>query len=185
MQFPDFIVEYTGKTFAALFGGPNPLVQSRQVDADTIAITSWDASLGAPPTPAQIAAALAGGPSKAALTAYANEAWSAVLAKGQVFDVAAAGAAPVNILCDGANTTRADLGLLALFGQTNPSGSKTWIDNAGVSTVLTGAELVQLSTLAGNWIADTYPALQILLGQIAAGTVTTTAQVDAYAWPTS
>ena len=120
------------------------------------------------------------------LAGYASASWNSILAAGRIFNVAASGAA-VSVLCDGTNSTRADLALLALFGQANPTGTKTWIDNNGVSTVLTGAQFVTLATLAGNWVSDTYPALQTLLGEINATppTITTTAQIDAYAWPAS
>jgi hypothetical protein len=120
------------------------------------------------------------------LVAYAGASWAKLLAAGLIFNVAASGAA-VNVLCDGKNSTRADLALLTLFGQANPTGTKVWVDNGGVSTVLTGAQFVTLATLAGNWTSDTYPALQTLLGEINASppTVTTTAQIDAYAWPAS
>lgn len=127
----------------------------------------------------------AGKPDIAALEARAQAAWSALLVAGQTFNVAASGEAAVNVLCDGTNDTRADLALLALFGQTSPTGTKAWLDNTGKVTILTGAQLVTLATLAGNWVSDTYPALVTLLGEIAAGTVTTAAEIDAYAWPTS
>ena len=113
------------------------------------------------------------------LKGYALQAQAEHLLAGQTFNVAASGATPVQVLCDGTNDTRADLALLALFGQDNPAGTKTWLDNTGKTTVLTGAQLVTLATLAGNWIADTYPALVGVMGGIAAGTVTTTAEIDA------
>ncbi len=93
--------------------------------------------------------------------------------------------APVMVLSDGENSTRADLALLALFGQINPTGTQTWIDNNGVSTVLTGAQLVTLATAVGTWVSNTYAALAGLLAQISAGAVTTTAQVVTFAWPAS
>ena len=121
------------------------------------------------------------------LVAYAAASWAKLLAAGRLFNVATSGASAVSVLCDGKNSTRADLALLTLFGQANPTGTKVWVDNGGVSTVLTGAQFVTLATLAGNWTSDTYPALQTLLGEINASppTVTTTAQIDAYAWPAS
>jgi hypothetical protein len=107
------------------------------------------------------------------------------LAAGVTVNVAAAGEGAVPILCDGTNGTQASLALLALYGQVNPAGTKTWLDNNGEATILTGAELVQLATLVGNWITDTYAALAGLVDQIAAGTITTTDQIDAFTWPTA
>ena len=158
----------------------HPELGFRAVPAGTAVAVgmTWDGSaLGPAPAPPP--------PTTADLSARARSAWSAVLAAGQTFQVAPQGSAPVEVLCDGTNPTRADLALLALYGQANPAGSKTWLDNMGRTTVLTGAELVTLATLAGNWVADTYPALATLLGQIASGLVTTFAEVDAYAWPSA
>lgn len=129
--------------------------------------------------------AAAPGPTVAQLEAYAETVWRACLAKGQTFNVAAAAAPAIPILCDGTNATRADLAMLALFGQANPTGTKEWTDNNKAVSTLTGTQLVALATLAGDWVSDTYPALNALNAEIAAGTVTTTAEIDAYAWPTS
>ncbi|WP_375455648.1 hypothetical protein [uncultured Methylobacterium sp.] len=116
---------------------------------------------------------------KTMLAAFARRGWAAVLAHGVVVNVAEAGAAPVPVLCDGTNQTRADLGLLALFGQAYPAGTKTWIDNEGVVTMLTGAQLVRLSTLVGEWISSTYPRLGAIEARIAAGTLADLPAVDA------
>ncbi|MDR3461528.1 MAG: hypothetical protein P4L76_04335 [Beijerinckiaceae bacterium] len=126
-------------------------------------------------------------PTAMELKRHADKTWAALLAAGRIFNVSASGAAAVSVLCDGTSGTRADLALLALFGQANPAGTKTWVDNNNVSTVLTGTQFVTLATVVGNWVADTYPALETLRGQIAATppTVATIAQIDAYVWPAS
>lgn len=155
------------------------LIPADPSNRDWGAYQAWLADGNTPaPTP---------GPTVGELVASAEKAWRTMLLEGQSFDVAASGAAAVPIFCDGTNDTRADLALLALYGQQNPAGTKTWVANNGVTTSLTGAELVTLATLAGNWVSDTYPALMTLIGDITAEspTVTTTAQIDAYAWPTS
>jgi len=146
---------------------------------DFAAYQAWLAAGNAPmPAP---------GPTIATLMAYAETVWAALLAKGETFNVAAAGATPIAVLCDGTNATRGDLALLALFGQSNPTGQKTWIDNNGIATVLTGAEFTALATIVSAWVADTYPALAALLAAITAtpATITTTAQIDAYVWPSA
>ncbi len=121
------------------------------------------------------------------LLGYAEAKQQAILKAGKTFNVAASGAAAVNVLCDGTNATRADLSMLALYGQQNPSGSKTWVDNNGLATVLTGAQLVTLATLAGNWITETYATIATVSAEIIATptTITTTAQIDAVTWPAS
>jgi hypothetical protein len=94
--------------------------------------------------------------------------------------VAASGAAAVNILCDGTSSTRGDLAMLALSGQANPIATKTWLDNNGVSTVLTGTQFVSLAMQIGNWIDDTYAAVAPIVAAINASppTITTFAQID-------
>lgn len=87
--------------------------------------------------------------------------------------------AALMVLADGKDSTRADLAMLALYGQTNPTGQKTWIDNNNTVTVLTGAQLVNLATLVGNWITDTYAAIPNIVAGIQSGTITTYAQIDA------
>lgn len=117
-------------------------------------------------------------PGPASLAAYAASALEAKFAAGETFNVAAQDQPAVNVLVDGTNDTRADLGLLALFGQQNPTGTKTWLDNAGVTTQLTGAQLVTLTTLVGTWVSDCYPVLASVLAGVAAGSITTTAAID-------
>jgi hypothetical protein len=117
---------------------------------------------------------------KSQLTAYLTLSQQALFARGVSVNVnAGTSAAPLLILSDGTNSTRSDLGLLALFGQTNPTGTKTWIDNNGNATVLTGAQLIVLATLVGNWLTATYSAIPGLVQEITAGTITTFAQIDA------
>jgi hypothetical protein len=135
-----------------------------------------------PPTTAQTAAALV-----TSLLAYASRKQSQLLTAGQTFNVTPGAATPLNVLCDGLSSTRADLALLALFGASNPTGTQQWITNEGVAITLTGVELTTLATLAGNWVAHTYTALAAVNAAINANppTITTTAQIDSYPWPTS
>lgn len=90
-----------------------------------------------------------------------------------------------NILSDGTSSTRASLSLLALYGQLNPTGTKTWVDNNGVVTIITGAECVTLATNVGNWVSNTYATVGVVLGEIAANTITTTVEIDSILWPTA
>lgn len=135
-----------------------------------------------PPTAAQAAASLV-----SSLMTYASNTQTKVLTAGQSFNVTPGAQTPLNVLCDGLSSTRADLALLALFGASNPTGTQQWITNTGVTLTLTGTELVTLATLAGNWVAHTYTALAAINAGINATppTITTTAQIDSYSWPTS
>jgi hypothetical protein len=132
-----------------------------------------------PNTPEQTAIAIQN------LITYAGNCLNNVLSKAIEFNVAASGAPVLNVLCDGTNNTRADLGLLALFGLNNPNSTKVWIDNNNVSTTLTGTQLVQLTNLAGNWVSNCYLSYGNIVSQINAGTINTTTQIDAFQWPTS
>ena len=133
------------------------------------------------PAPAIAAEAAA---ATAALLAYANGAQGRVLAKGSFFNVAAVSAAPVMILCDGTSATRADLALLAL-PTPGVATNHSWVDNNGVSTTLTDAEAARLALLVRGWVANTFATLALVLAQIKAGNLTTSAQIDALPWPTA
>jgi len=124
-------------------------------------------------------------PTKTQLIAYVTTKQQNILAAGVTVNVAASGAPAVEILCDGTSSTRADLALLALFGQANPTGTKIWTDNNGVDTSVTGTELIALATIVGNWISSIYPFASGLVGQVNSGAVTTFVEVDAAAWPTA
>lgn len=122
-------------------------------------------------------------PSKSDLAFYSKQKQFGLLEAGIVVDVTADGQARKTVLVDGTNPTRADLAMLALFGKDYPTESKIWVDNNGVSTLLTGEELIALATAAGNWVSNTYAFVGSLLGEIASGSITTTEQIDAAAWP--
>ena len=134
-------------------------------------------------------AAVAGAPkivlTSAQLAARAYQVWTAFLAAGQTFNVAASGAPPVEVLCDGTQATLGVLALFALFGQANPNGTKAFRDNNGVTTQLTGSELVTLATLVGTWSDNVYAAYQTLEADMTAGSIATYAAIAAFAWPTS
>ena len=121
------------------------------------------------------------------LLTSAQRAFQAALKKAQTFNVAASGQPAMPILCDGTRATIDDLAELADYGKANASATRIWLDNAGKSTMLTGAQLVTLDALVRAWRSATYTAHAILLAGIAAAppTITTTAQVSAFAWPTS
>ena len=187
MSLSSSLIAYCGLTAQQIFKATPPLVVLSADTQNNVAIKVWNVPNVAEPTTAQIQSWMSAGPTVNDLRAYAAKAQAKVLAAGETFNVAASGATAINILCDGEQSTRADLALLALYGQANPTGSKTWIDNNGVATVLSGSELVTLATLAGNWITDTYASLTQIIAQITATTptITTTAQIDGYQWPTS
>ena len=119
------------------------------------------------------------------LIAKLAEVQQRLLHTGITVNVAAPGDPVVNILCDGTSATRADLTLLALYGQVNPTGTKTWVDNNNIATVLTGTEMIRLATLIGNWITDTYATLADNTSLINNSIITSYAQINGITWPTS
>ncbi len=128
-----------------------------------------------------VAAYTPAAPTAAQLLSYLPVSQNNLMAVGKTVNVAASGQAPVNVLCDAVPATRADLAMLALNGQANPASTKTWLDNKGVATVLTGAQFVTLATAMGSWIDDLYAQAAALMEGISAAppTITTTTQIDA------
>lgn len=192
MQLTKYLIQLTGLSGDALFGtngnGSNALCRLSADSQGNPTISYWAVPNIAQPSDTVLKDALNQADpaaSQAMLNSYASTVQGKVLAIARTYNVAASGATAVNVLCDGTNSTRADLGLLALYGQTNPTGTKSWVDNNGATTQLTGTQCVQLATLVGSYIDTIYAALGTLLGQISSGTITTTAQIDAYTWPTA
>lgn len=122
---------------------------------------------------------------KSELQGYLSRVHDSVLMRGITVNVGQPNEAAVNVLCDGTSPTRADLGLLALFGQQDPTATKTWVDNNGASTMLSGAQFVTLAKLVGTWIDNTYTTLGSTMAAITAGTITSMAQIDAVQWPSA
>jgi len=72
---------------------------------------------------------------------------------------------------------------LSTWGQSNPTATDNWIANDWSSTPVTGAQFVALAPLVGAYAQLIYGTeLNMVLAQITAGTITTTAQIDSFAW---
>lgn len=123
--------------------------------------------------------------SVAQLTAYLTHLKDVTLAKGTRINVAPSGAAAVDVLSDGTAGTLGTLGLLALAGQINPTGTRTWVDNDGEATVLTGTEIVALASLAVAWADNVYAFYASVCSKITKGEIATPAELDALTWPTA
>ena len=95
-------------------------------------------------------------------------------------------ASGVTILIDATQGSRTDLGNLAQWGTANPTALQPWVDNAGAVTPVTGAQYVALTPLVGAYTLSVYAVLAGALAALRASppTITTTAQIDALAWPT-
>jgi hypothetical protein len=124
-------------------------------------------------------------PTSAQLTAYARAKSSALLAAGVTINAAPAGAAPVNVHCDGSSVSRGDLLGLAVAAAADPAFTTDWVDNAGTVTPLSAAELLAFWPAVRGWHSAMVKALSDIEAAIAAGAITTTAEIDAYGWPTA
>ena len=115
---------------------------------------------------------------KAALITYTNVATKKALsaARNYVID-------SVAVSSDATPDTRIDLSTLSQWGNANPTASKSWIDNSNVVTSLTGAQLVALAADVNSFALSVYAINASALSAIAAGTITSTAQIDALTWP--
>jgi hypothetical protein len=74
-------------------------------------------------------------------------------------------------------------GAVALAGQV-PSQAFSWSIPTG-SVSLTASQVIAIGVAVATFVQHTFTALQAVQSAITAGTITTTAQIDAYAWPTS
>lgn len=89
------------------------------------------------------------------------------------------------ILCDGTPQTQASLGLLYLFGQQNPTGTKLWVDNNDVSTLITGQDCITVANTVDNWVNNTYITKSQIVANIVSNNITTTSEIDSVVWPTT
>ncbi len=132
----------------------------------------WTLSSGvlvAPPAPA---------PTTAQLQAYANAKAASLLGAPRAYT---SGAATIKV--DATQGTRTDLGDLAEWGAANASATQPWTDAFDAVTQVTGAEFVAIAPMVGAYALSVYAALGGALQQIAAGSIATTAAIDALAWP--
>ena len=117
-------------------------------------------------------------PTAAQLQAYANAKVNALLAATNPYT-----AAGVTLKADATGATIANLLALSQWGAANPTVTENWIANDLSVTPITGAQFAAIAPLVGAYAQLLYGTqLAAVLAQIADGTITTTAQIDAYAW---
>lgn len=165
-------------TFAELASmGPIPFV-AKADDVEAHGVTLFNQLVAG--VYGEIAAYVAPVPTAAQLVRYVSTAQQASLAAGKTVNVAASGAAAVNVLCDGLSTTRADLGLMVENARADASSTVNWLDNNGVVTALAAAEVIQLADLITSWVNATYGAAGNAIAGIKASppSITTYAQID-------
>jgi hypothetical protein len=117
-------------------------------------------------------------PSVAQLQAYADSKVGSLLSAMRSYT-----AGGVVLKSDATGTTVAYLLGLQQWGAANPTMTQNWVANDFTSTPITGAQFVALAPLVGAYAQAIYSTeLAAVLSLIAAGTITTLAQVDAYGW---
>lgn len=120
-------------------------------------------------------------PTKAQLVTYALTKQTRIIEGGLTVNVGTA-QSPVNVSADTDTAGRADLSGVVQLVSLAPNSTVTWYQPAGAVT-LTAAQVVQLGTAVATFVMEAYAASAAVQGAIAAGTITTYAQVDAHAWP--
>ena len=177
MQFTEYFAAQTGQPVSALL----PLVTFK-FDGESYGVAKWDASLGAEPTPAQLAAIAAmpdPAPSKAQLLAYANTKQWALATGGHTVTV---GGSPHVFATDAVSLTMMG-GKVARLAQPSPPASFNWQTPDGAWLTIAAGDFPAVATACADFVQATFDALKTVEAQVAAGTITTLAQIDAYAWP--
>ena len=113
------------------------------------------------------------------LTAYAQGAYENSLVQAVEVDVG------VPVLVDAQPSTQSALNSLALWGTLNPTGTRTWVDNNEVSTVLTGAQFVALATAVFNRVENAFQYRTQAIANINSGSITLISQMSNLQFPTS
>lgn len=80
--------------------------------------------------------------------------------------------------------TQAKLTAAFLLAQANPTTTFSWKTSAGFVT-LTTAQVAQIAVAVGAFVQSAYATEAVVQAAIVAGGITTTAQIDAAAWPKS
>ena len=118
-------------------------------------------------------------PTSAQLVTYVNTKCAARLAVPRAYTLAAG----VTIKADSTDSTRSLVIGLNDWGAVNPTATQLWTDDFGAVTSITGAQAVALYAQTQAYIQSVYAIVGAACQAIAAGTITTYAQIDALSWP--
>ena len=163
----------SGKTWVAVPDG---------VGATSTGVRGWTYTGGAfvAPTPAAL--------TPAQLNAYANSKVIALLGAGRLYEGAAVAGVTLPAGVTGITCAAAPgwLSLLTInaWGLANPTATQEWTDDLYEVFTLTGAQAVVFSDVALGFGKAVYATLATAATGIKAGALTTTAAIDALAWPT-
>lgn len=119
-------------------------------------------------------------PTKPQLLAYANAKQWALATGGYTITVNSAPLVfPSDVVSMGLITGKA-----ARLAQPNPPASFDWQTPTGFVTIA-AADFIAVATQIADFVQSTFNALAAVFAAIEAGTTTTTAEVDAAAWPSN
>ncbi len=131
--------------------------------------------------------ALAPAPSAADLVAYAEAKQVALRDGGITVNVGTASTPDeVNVASDvnGRSLVSGSVQLIGLASSGGqPAPTFNWINDGGAQLTLTSTQMMTIGLKLGNFVQATYTALGTVLAAIADGTLTSTAAIDAAAWP--
>ena len=200
MSFVLALASYAGMTPSALLGNPGSPIQAnglrvgglaavKQDALGVLTVPVWTVPNVAAPTAAQIAAWQTAGPTAAQLVSYASSKQVALRDGGITVNVGTASTPDeVNVASD-VNGRSLVTGSVQLVGLASANGQPAptfpWINDGGTQLMLTSAQIMTIGYKLSSFIQATYNALGAVLAAIANGTITTTAQIDAAAWPTT
>lgn len=117
---------------------------------------------------------------QAQLLAYANAKQWALASGGYMVTIAGQALLFATDLTSQALIT----GKAVRFGQANPPASVDWQFPSGFVTIA-AADFMSAAIRVADFIQATFNTLQVVLAAIASGSITTTAQIDAAAWPST
>ena len=124
-----------------------------------------------------------------ALISYAN-AKQLALRDGGITVNAGTASAPIVVDvasdADGRTLVSGSVQLVGLAtSNSQPAPTFPWINNDHTQVTLTGAQMMTVGYALGAYVQATYAALGTVLAAIAAGTIKTSADVEAAAWPST
>ncbi len=135
----------------------------------------WTYAAGAYAPPAAPA------PAPAALRAYAAAKAAAALGTMRRYGPVSPGGFVLE--ADATSETLADLQLLTDDAATAPADPVSWLANDDTVTATTAGQIAALAPLVGAYRKTVFATRGAAVTGVASGAITTTAQIDALAWP--
>ena len=139
--------------------------------------------------PDDLVALVGVGPTPAQLAAYAGAKHTALRDGGITVNIGTASTPDeVNVASDvnGRSLVSGCVQLVGLAASNNqPAPTFPWINNGGTQLTLTAAQMMTVGYQLGAFVQATYASLGAVLAAVTAGTLTTTAAIDAASWPST